>query len=57
MYLDEAVVNDDGDDEGGSVGVEGEGGGQVDLCGVGVEQQDQWGGRLLRTHDDGTRKI
>ena len=56
-YLEKAVVNDDGDEECGGVGVQRESCTQVNLSGVGVEQQQQRRHRLLRTHYHRTGKI
>ena len=56
-YLEKAVVNDDGDEECGGIGVQRESCTQVNLSGVGVEQQQQRRHRLLRTHYHRTGKI
>ena len=56
-YLEKAIVNDDGDEECGGVGVQRESCTQMNLSGVGVEQQQQWHHRLLRTHYHRTGKI
>lgn len=56
-YLEEAVVNNEGDEEGGGVGVQGEGGGERELRGVGVEQQQQRHHRLLGAHYHRTGKV